>query len=161
MKYILLMTFFLLLTSKFSYASSGEKHHFPGIFIGATTTDSETEFSYGLEYEYKFSKLWGAGFVFETTDDAHHGAGVDVTLAAIYLHPWKELRIGAGFGQEKVGSYTDHDHHYHKGYEEDVIRASLSYDFHVGGFGVAPTIAVDFIDGETATIIGIAFIKAF
>lgn len=161
MKYILLIAFVLLLISKFTYAFSGEKHHYPGIFIGATTADSETEFSYGLEYEYKFSKLWGAGFVFEKTDDAHHGAGVDITLAAIYLHPWKELRIGAGFGQEKIGSYTDDEHHFHKGHKEDLVRASLSYDFHIGGFGVAPTIAVDFIDGETTTIIGIAFIKAF
>jgi len=161
MKYKLLATSLLLLTTNLSFASSGEEHHFPGIFLGATTIDSETDFSYGFEYEYKFSKLWGAGLVYEKTDDAHHGAGVDVALASIYLHPWKELRIGAGFGQEKVGSFTDHDHHYHKSHEENLVRASLSYDFHIGGFGVAPTIAVDFVDGETATIIGVAFIKAF
>lgn len=151
----------MALATTTAYASSDEYHHFAGLFVGATTVDSETDFSYGIEYEYKFSKLWGAGFVFEKTDDAHHGAGVDIALAAVYLHPWKELRIGAGFGQEKVGSYTDHDHHHHNSHKEDVVRASLSYDFHIGGFGVAPTIAVDFVDGETATVIGVALIKSF
>jgi len=161
MKYKILVAIFLLLTATTSYASSDDKHHFPGLFVGATTFDGETEFSYGFEYEYKFSTLWGAGFVYETTADAHHGAGVDVALAAIYLHPWKELRIGAGYGQESVGTYMDHDHHEHGGYDEDLARLSVSYDFHLGGFGIAPTVAVDFIDGETATIVGLAFIKAF
>lgn len=151
----------LILATTTTYASTGEEQHFPGVFVGATTIDSETDFSYGIEYEYKFSKAWGAGFVYEKTDNAHHGAGVDVALAAVYLHPWKELRIGAGFGKEKVGSYTDHHHHHHSSHKEDVIRTSISYDFHVGGFGVAPTLALDFVDGETATVIGVAFIKAF
>ena len=90
--------------------------------------------------------------MYEKTDDAHHGAGVDIALASVYIHLWKELRVGAGFGQEKIGSYTDYDHHRHKGYEEDLMQVSLSYDFHVAGFGVATTVAVDFFDGETATI---------
>ncbi|MEZ7972532.1 MAG: hypothetical protein QMC00_04195 [Pseudomonadales bacterium] len=41
------------------------------------------------------------------------------------------------------------------------MRTSLSYDFHVGGFGIAPTLAVDFVDGETATVFGFAVVKAF
>jgi len=103
----------------------------------------------------------GVGLVFEKTNDAHYGAGVDINLASLYLHSWKEIRIGAGFGQEKIGSYTDNDHHLHKGFEENLVRVSVSYDFHLGGFGIAPTIAVDFVDGGTATVIGVAFIKAF
>ncbi|PAJ73979.1 hypothetical protein CJF42_13050 [Pseudoalteromonas sp. NBT06-2] len=134
-------------------ASSTEHHHFPGIFIGATTIDSETDFSYGFEYEYKVSKLWGAGFVFEKTDDAHHGDGIDVKLASLYLHPWKELRVGVGFGKEKVGGHHSH--------EENLQRISVNYDFHVAGFGIAPTIAIDFVDGENATVLGLSFIKSF
>ena len=65
------------------------------------------------------------------------------------------------YGKEKIGSYTDHDHHRHSSQKENVARASFSYDFHIGGFGVAPTIAFDFVDGETATVFGVAFIKAF
>lgn len=151
------------------FASSPEGHsspkHIPGVFVGFTNANDETEFSYGLEYEYKISKLWGAGIVYEKTDDAHHGAGVDVALAAVYLHPWKELRVGLGFGKEKVGSYTEddgHGHlHHHASHKEDLVRTSVSYDFHVGDFGVAPTLAFDFVNGQTATIFGIAVVRAF
>ena len=102
MKYKLLTASLLLLTSNLSYASDESAHHFPGIFLGATTFDGETNFSYGIEYEYKFSKLWGAGLTYEKTDDAHHGGGVDIALASIYLHPWKELRVGAGYGNHRI-----------------------------------------------------------
>jgi len=153
MKIKLLSILSLMLAVSPTYASSDDHHHFPGVFVGATTIDGETDFSYGLEYEYKFSKLWGAGVVFEKTNDAHHGDGVEVALASAYIHPWKELRLGAGFGQEKVGG--DHSH------KEDLIRISVSYDFHVAGFGVAPTLAIDFVDGERATVFGVAFIKSF
>ncbi|MGB1262883.1 MAG: hypothetical protein ACPG52_08245 [Cognaticolwellia sp.] len=160
---------FAALTSSSVFASSDEGHatpkHIPGVFVGFTNFDGETEFSYGLEYEYKISKKWGAGVVYEKTNDAHHGAGVDVALAAVYLHPWKELRLGLGFGKETVGSYDSddgHGHvHHHKSHKENLIRTSVSYDFHVGDFGVAPTLAFDFIDGETATIFGVAIVKAF
>jgi len=49
----------------------------------------------------------------------------------------------------------------HHGGKEDLTRISMSYDFHLANFGVAPTLAVDFIDGETATVFGVAFIKSF
>ena len=153
--------FATLATSAVSASSDEAPKHIPGVFVGYTNANSETEFSYGVEYEYKFSKLWGAGVVYEKTDDAHHGAGVDVAIAAVYLHPWKELRIGLGYGKETVGSYTDHDHHYHSSHKEDVVRTSLSYDFHVGSYGIAPTLAFDFVDGETATVFGVAFVRGF
>ncbi len=153
MKIHLLTLLSLILVSSVTYASSDEYRHFVGGFLGATTMGNETNFSYGFEYEYKLSKRWGAGVVFEKTNDAHHGDGVDVTLAAGYLHPWQELRFGVGFGQEKLAG--DHGH------TEDLIRLSVSYDFHLAGFGVAPTMAVDFIDGDTAKVIGVAFIKSF
>ena len=151
------------------FASNDEAHtapkYIPGVFVGYTNANSETEFSYGIEYEYKLSKAWGAGVVYEKTDDAHHGAGVDVALVALYSHPWKELRIGLGFGKETVGSYDEddgHGHsHHHKSHKEDVVRTSISYDFHVGEFGIAPTLAFDFVDGETATVFGIAIVRAF
>ena len=165
-KMLLAAGIFATLTAAPTFASTDESpKHIPGVFLGYTNAQGNTEFSYGIEYEYKFSKLWGAGIVYEKTDDAHHGAGVDVALAAAYLHPWKELRIGLGFGKETVGSYDEddgHGHvHHHKSHKEDVIRTSLSYDFHVGEFGIAPTIALDFVGSETATVFGIAIVRAF
>lgn len=161
MKKILLAISLLLLSSTSSYAANTGDKHFAGIFVGATTLDSETDFTFGVEYEYKFSDLWGAGFTLERTADSHHGGGADIALAAIYLHPWKDLKLGAGVGKEYVGTYMDDDHHEHGGYNENVARLSASYDFHVASIGIAPTVAVDFIDGETATVIGVAFIKSF
>jgi len=160
----LLVSTGLLLASSQTLAA-GDAHHLPGVFIGYTNAGSETEFTYGLEYEYKFNSNWGAGVVYEKADDAHNGAGVDVALAAIYLHPRKDLRLGVGFGKETIGSYTDNsdpDHpHFHESHDEDLIRASVSYDFHVGDFGVAPTVAVDFIDGHEAYVFGVAFVRPF
>jgi len=79
----------------------------------------------------------------------------------MYLHPWKQLRFELGFGKERVGRYTDHDHHFHASHKEDLVRVSVSYDFHVGRFGVAPTLALDSVDGEAATIAGVAFVIPF
>jgi len=134
-------------------ASTKDDHNFFGIFLGYTNADSETDFSYGIEYEYKFNDMWGAGLVYEKTDDAHHGDGIDVKLAAVYLHPWQELRLGLGLGKEKVGGAHPHS--------ENVTRLSASYDFHLGGIGIAPTLAFDFVDGEHATVFGVAFLKSF
>ena len=142
-----------LLTSSSAVLAAGDAKHFPGIFVGYTHAQDETEFTYGIEYEYKFDKMWGIGAVYEKTDNAHHGDGVDVALASVYLHPWKNLRLGLGFGKEKIGG--DHPH------SEDLYRVSASYEFHVGDFGVAPTFAVDFIDDEEALVLGVAFVKPF
>jgi hypothetical protein len=143
----------LLLSASYTAFAAGDAHHFPGVFIGMTNAESETEFTYGIEYEYKFDHQWGVGAVYEKTDDAHHEDGVTVKLASIYYHPVNNVRLGLGFGEEKIGG--DHPH------TEDLYRLSASYDFHVADFGIAPTLAVDFIDGEEAYVFGVAFIRPF
>ncbi len=90
------------------YASSDESDYFAGIFLGVASIDSKTEFSYGIEYEYKLAQLWGAGLLYEKTNEAHHGNDVNVTLTSAYIHPWKGLRIGSGVGQERVASSHRH-----------------------------------------------------
>lgn len=145
----------VLITSPVS-ASSGEDQHFAGVFFGATSLDSNTDFSYGLEYEYMFSKRWGVGAVYERTDNAHQGDGTEVLLASAYIHPYQKfklLRIGVGFGQEKIGGSSSHT--------ENISRVSISIDYHVAGFYVVPTLAADFVDGDTATVFGVAFMKSF
>ena len=77
---------FAALSALPAVASSDESpKHIPGIFLGFTNFESETEFTYGIEYEYKFSKQWGAGLVYERTDEGHDGDGTDLALAALYL----------------------------------------------------------------------------
>lgn len=145
-----LITAFL---SSTSIQAAENAKHIPGVFVGATHVKSETEFTFGLEYEYKLNKTWGVGAVYERSNGAHHNDGVAVALASIYYHPNKNIRLGAGIGQERVGGGHPH--------EENLYRLSAAYDFHFQGFGVAPTVAVDFVGGDEALIFGVAFTKPF
>ncbi len=128
-------------------------HHFPEIFVGATHLDGETHFTYALEYEYKFTEEFGAGLIYEKVDDAHHGDGVTIQLAALYYHPINFIRLGVGFGKEKIGG--DHPH------TEDLVRISASYDYHFENFSLAPTIAIDFVNSETPVVFGVGVIVPF
>jgi hypothetical protein len=148
-----ILLFVLLLTNTNSVVASDEAHHFPGIFLGYTNASDETHFTYGLEYEYKFNQTWAVGVVYEKIDDAHHGDGVTVTVAEIFYHPLKNVRLGAGVGKEKIGGAHPHS--------EDLYRLTASYEYHIGDFGLAPTLAVDFIDGEKAYVFGVALIRPF
>ena len=144
----------ILLMSLTSFAqANGEVKHIPGIFIGATNFDSETELTFGLEYEYKINSQWGVGAVYESTSEAHHGDGVTVSLVSAFYHPDSHIRLGLGLGQEEIGGYHPHT--------ESLYRVSAGYDFHVDQFGIAPTLAIDVIDGEQAFVFGVAFTRPF
>jgi hypothetical protein len=143
----------LLLLNTSSVFGAANAHHFPGVFVGYTNAADETHFTYGLEYEYKFNQTWGVGGVYEKVDDAHHGDGVTVKVAELFYHPLNNIRLGVGVGEEKIGGAHPHT--------EDLYRLTASYDYHIGDFGLAPTIAVDFIDGEKAYVFGVAFIRPF
>jgi len=157
MKKIALTILLSVMCATPAVAASKSTNHVVGGFLGASNIQDETDFSYGLEYEYKFNDTWGLGPVFERTADADHGRGVNVSLLSLYAHVTPSVRLGLGFGEERIGA--DDSHHSHK---EDLIRVSAAYDFHFdGGFGIAPTIAVDFVDGEQAEVFGIAFTKSF
>jgi hypothetical protein len=138
----------LVLLSTSVLASDQELHNFPAVFVGATVDDSETEFSYGLEYEYKVNSSWGVGATYEHTEEAEEGAGIDIYVASAYYHPWKSLRIGAGFGKEKIGG--------HHAETEDLARITLGYDFHVAHLDIAPVIATDFVHGHASNVIGLS-----
>ncbi|XOV78246.1 MAG: hypothetical protein ACFHVJ_15035 [Aestuariibacter sp.] len=142
-----------LLSFSGSVFGAGDAKHFPGIFIGYTDTEDETEFTFGFEYEYKFTSEWGIGAVYERLNDAHDGDGIDITLGSLYYHPQPQIRLGLGYGEEDIGGT--------KPKTKDVVRLSAAYDFHVGDFGIAPTFAVDFIDGDKAYVLGVAIIRPF
>lgn len=140
-----------LLCLSSSVASAAK--HYPGIFLGATNVDSETDVTIGIEYEYKFDDNFGVGGAYERTADGHHGDGFNVWTASLFYHPMKSVRLGIGLGEEKIGG--DHPH------TEDLWRLSAAYEFHVGEFEVAPTLAVDFIDDKEAYVFGVAFLMPF
>lgn len=143
----------LLLMNTNIVSAAGDAHHFPGVFVGYTKAAEETHFTYGVEYEYKFNQSWGLGGAYEKIDDAHHEDGVTVTVAGLFYHPTNTIRFGVAVGKEKIGGAHPHT--------EDLYRLSASYDFHIGDFGLAPTLAVDFIDGEKAYVFGVALIRPF
>jgi hypothetical protein len=133
-------------------AKEGAKH-LPGIFLGATHLDGETDFTYALEYEYKFTEQFGAGLIYEKTDGYHHSDGMTILLAALYYHPTPAFRFGIGYGEEEVGGHYSHT--------AELFRISASYEYHFEHFSMAPTLAIDFVDDKEAIVVGIGFIKPF
>ncbi len=134
-------------------ALAGDAKHYPGVFVGMTNVDGETDLTLGVEYEYKLSKTIGFGGVVERTPDGHGGDGVDIWVASLFYHPSKEYRFGIGYGEERIGGT--------KVKYKDVVRLSAVYEYHMESVTIAPTLAVDFIDGEEAYVIGAAFLFPF
>ncbi|MFT5451130.1 MAG: hypothetical protein ACI9N9_000612 [Enterobacterales bacterium] len=132
--------------------SGPAKKHAAGIFFGILD-NSETNNVIGLEYEYKFDPKWGVGVVYEKADDYHHGDGITSTIGSLYYHPMGAWRVGLGYGTEKVGGAHPHS--------ANLTRFGVSYDFHVGKLGIAPSLNFDKVDGETAKVYGVAFLIAF
>jgi len=126
--------------------------HVVGAFLGATDTDG-SDFTFGVEYEYRFSKMFGVGVVAEHTPAAHHDDGITVGLAALHFHPAGGLRLTGGIGKEWVGG--DHSH------STTLYRLGAAYDFELGKFAVAPTVNVDFVDGHEAVVYGLVISRHF
>lgn len=138
------------------------KRHVPGVFVGATSGSGETDVSVGVEYEFRATKLIGFGAVAEFAPGAHHGDGTALYLGAIHLHPYGGLRLTAGYGVEDI-----HDEKRKRAAgkapskNEDVFRIGAAYDFHVGDFGIAPTVNLDFIDNKRIVVFGISLTRPF
>ncbi|MCZ6643666.1 MAG: hypothetical protein O7F71_18990 [Gammaproteobacteria bacterium] len=128
------------------------KKHFFGAFIGAFDGE-ETDLALGIEYEFKFNSHWGIGALYEDVKDAHHGDGISSTIGSLYFHPKGAWRLGLGFGKEKVGG--DHAH------TENLVRVGVSYNFHVGEFGIEPSLNFDRVDGEISKVYGVALVWSF
>lgn len=130
--------------------------HVVGVFLGATDGD-QTDSSYGIEYEYRAHEVFGLGAIWERTPDGHHGDGVTVRLAAVYLHPFAHgeplggVRLTLGAGREKVDGHGS----------EDIWRIGLAYDIELGRFAVAPSVSVDFVDDEEVTVYGVVISTHF
>lgn len=133
-----------------SIFAAGDAKHYPGVFLGFTNSESETDLTIGIEYEYKFDPALGAGFVVERLPDGHDGDGVDIWIASMYYHPINEVRFGLGYGEERIGGK--------KVKHKDIIRMSAAYEFHFDDFELAPTLDIDFIDGDQAYVFGVAIL---
>lgn len=138
-------------------AEEGMHHEYPshvvGLFLGGTDEDEgSTEFTFGGEYEYRFSQYFGVGGVVERTPDGHHGDGVTVALAALHLHPMGALRLTGGIGREMVDGHED----------ETLYRLGAAYDFELpNSFALAPTFDIDFVDGKENFVFGVTLSRHF
>ncbi len=128
----------------------GEHHspHVGGLFLGATIPEEgSTEVTIGAEYEYRINEMIGVGGIVEYTPEAEEGDGALVTIAALHIHPMERLRLTVGGGMEFVDSDEADD--------EPLFRVGAAYDIELGNnLAIAPTVAVDFVDGDHAVVVG-------
>ena len=124
------------------------RHHF-SVFAGGVTNfdegeaDRETSSTVGLEYEYRFCRMFGAGVLFE---DVFGGEREYIVLAPFSVHPWRGLRLTAGPGAD-----------FRSGDTEFVFRTGVGYEFELGhGWTLAPEIAGDFTHEANTLVFGVS-----
>jgi hypothetical protein len=120
------------------------------VFVGLTDVAGDPGPSLGLDYEHRFTRLFGLGATAEYT-----AADLRDWLLAISFdwHVWKELKIYAAPGAEferKDGS------------DSFVLRFGVEYGFDIGKkWEVAPALNFDFTSEDTAVVIGVGFGRKF
>jgi hypothetical protein len=129
------------------------RHH-AALFLGGTHADVEIEteggireesedaFTVGVDYEYRVSPPFGVGGLVE------YAAGdleTTILAGALFIHPVGGLKFVLAPGVEHEGDEN-----------EFLFRAGVYYDFFFGNFSIAPTISVDFVDGEEDLVYGIS-----
>jgi len=127
--------------------------HMVGVFLGAEDDAQESEWTYGFEYEYRFTPELGGGVLYEKVEDAHEGDGVSVVLALLSMHPHAGWRFVLGAGREEI-----HGSH---GHTENLFRFGVGYDFHLGGFGIEPTFNIDRSERNSKYIYGVLINRKF
>jgi hypothetical protein len=129
--------------------------HHAALFLGGTHADVEIEteggireegedaFTVGLDYEYRFSQLFGVGGLVE-----YAGGELETTsaMAGLFIHPIGGLKLFLAPGVEHEGDEN-----------EFLFRAGVHYNFLFGNFVVTPVLAVDFVDGEENLVYGVSF----
>ena len=131
-----------------------EKPHHLSLVLGGTHINAadETEFTFGVDYEYRISTLIGVGAVVE-----HAVGDIDATtlLAVADIHLWRGLAMQIGPGVEFVD----------EGEETETFaigRIGVLYEVEFGeGFTVSPQFHYDISSGEDAIVFGLSFGRAF
>ncbi len=128
-----------------------EPRHRLAVFLGATTSEDETNPSLGLEYEYRFSERWGVGALFEFTfEDA---AREFITGIPVKYHMGPLAILGVVIverSREKVNEEGDTERDKGLG-----GRVGAEYGFEVGRVELAPTLNLDFVDNSTKLVWGL------
>ena len=143
----------LLLTGTlFASEDTHDQKNAVGFFVGVLDGE-EADGVIGIEYEYKLSRHWGVGALYEYAPNAYEGAGVRSTMASVYFHPNHEWRINLGAGEEEIkGEHSD---------TGKIYRIGIGYDFHYGSIGVSPSFNIDRANSEISRVFGVSFTKSF
>ena len=137
-----------------SHAVHQEHHSYQNhlaVFTGATTNfDHEsTDFTLGVDYEYRLSEVFGIGLFGEMIFADHEETLVGVPFFFHIKNSPLKIVLAPGIAILE-------DHHGDK-YEEFLLRGGIGYDIHLDAFSITPTVNVDVIDGNTSLAYGIAF----
>ncbi|MEM7517281.1 MAG: hypothetical protein AAF368_10200 [Planctomycetota bacterium] len=119
------------------------KPHHISVLTGSTSEDNESAFTVGVDYEYRRSEYLGLGTVVE-----HAFEDIDATtlLAVADLHLTPQFIVQTGPGVEFIDSES-----------EFVYRLGVLYEFEFLSYTVSPQLHYDWVSGEDAIIVGLAF----
>lgn len=130
-----------------------ENQHHAALFAGLTTsyidTDhSPTDFTLGIDYEYRLSflnRLLGVGVFAEAVVAEHTEYLLGIPLA---LHPIGGLKalVAPGIAFSDVEEVEAHF----------LLRSTVAYDLHVGILSITPTVSLDIIEEHLFLEYGIA-----
>ena len=129
---------------------AGNYHtHTAGIFVGGASDDlgKREGFALGIEYEYRFDRQWGIGFMMEHTYGVLD-TWVYVMPIAYHIDQWK-LYLAPGVEDGHHGS-------------ENMVRVGFEYGFHVDRWEISPQVDIDFVERERDVfVIGLTFARGF
>ncbi len=135
-----------------AFAAETEHHedfhpNFLALFIGVTSEERrESGLALGIEYEYRLNRSFGIGVLAE-----HTFGDVDTTVYAMpfayHTGRWK-VYIAPGIEDGDLGN-------------ESLWRTGVEYAFEIGRWEVSPQLDIDFVDGDTAFVLGVTIGKGF
>ena len=143
MKHAVWFALVFLLMAVSGTAFAGEQSL--ALFIGITDDRGDDVFSLGLDYEYKFSEVFGIGGLLD-----HAGGDVRTWVVGvpIFAHPVGGLVVLLAPGIE----------HQDDGDNEALVRLGAGWDFELGErFVVTPVVNVNFVDGDKVYVYGVEF----
>ena len=115
------------------------------LFVGVTDDRGDNAFSLGLDYEYKFTEIFGIGGLL---DHANGDVRTWVVGVPIFAHPVGGLVVLLAPGIE----------HQDDGDNEALVRLGAGWEFELSErFVVAPMFNIDFVDDDKVYVYGVEF----
>lgn len=120
------------------------------VFVGVTDGAGDAGPSLGLDYGYRFTRLFGLGATVEYTGaDFRDG----VIVVSGHWHAWRELMVYIAPGVE-IHPIEDSD--------AFLLRLGVEYGFDIGGgWEAAPSVNYDITGEEDVIVVGAGFGKSF